>query len=131
MRDIHHRNTRNIFAMGLRISVSDLERSHRWYRDVLGFHMEMSDDGLSSVHQIEQVDGSVIPVFWLVPAGDGPVVSGGVSLACHVGQMGPIIDALRDAGVTIASEPVLRPGTAIPSAVIADPDGHKIVLFGN
>ncbi|GAB4314136.1 MAG: hypothetical protein Kow0074_00980 [Candidatus Zixiibacteriota bacterium] len=131
MRDVHHRNTRNIFALGLRIGVSDIERSHRWYKDVLGFHMEMADDGLSSVHQIELVDGSVIPVFWLVPAKDHAIGTGGISLVCHVGQLGPIIDDLRAAGVTIASEPVLRPGTAVPSAVILDPDGHQIVLVGN
>ncbi len=131
MRDIHHRNTRNIVPLGIRIAVSDLEKSHRWYKETLGLHMEMADDGQSSAHEIELPDGTKEPVFWLVPETIPGTPDPATSLVCHVGVLGKIVSDLREAGVMIESEPTLRPGTAVPSAVIRDPDGHRIVLIGD
>jgi hypothetical protein len=93
--------------------------------------MEMSGDGTCSVHEIELADGSKVPVFWLIPDPDAASSPQGMSLVCHVGQIVQIVNDLRGAGVTIVSETTLRPGTAIPSAIIEDPDGHKILLCGN
>ena len=131
MLDIHHRNSRNIFPQGVRVYVSDLSRSHEWYRDVLGLHMEMLEDAGCSVYYSELGDGSRIPVFWLVPGLLGPGRHSTVSLAFYVGDITGTLEQLRALKVTVVSEPHIQAGVAVPTATILDPDGHGIVLHGS
>jgi len=131
MPDIHHRNSQNIVPQGVRVYVSDLQRSHDWYRDVLGLHMEMAEDDSSSIYWIELADGTRFPVLWLVPGLTGEGRPATVSLAFYVGDLEGTLERLRSLRVTIEQEAGLYSGMAVRSATVLDPDGHGLILHGS
>ena len=129
MIQIHHANTRNIISTGVRVHVSDLERSHCWYRDVLGLHMEMSPERSSSVYAERYSEDTSIPFFWLIPGLEGRGHTRSICLSFQVDDLPRTIQELKLAKVEVVSGPILEPGSAIQSATILDPDGHAIQIF--
>jgi len=129
MLQVHHANHRNIYYSGIRVYVTDLERSHRWYSSVLGLKMILADDEQSSLHVVEYLQGQEVPIFWLVPglAGDGH--HGTVSLTFQVADLEQTIKELEVAEVRIVREPSIEPGSGMRSATILDPDGHGILIY--
>ena len=129
MLQIHHDNARNIFPSGVRVYVSDLERSHQWYSQVLGLKMEMAPDGESSLHTIRYEEGQSAPVFWLVAGLDSKGRHSTVSLTFQTTDLEGTVEALKAAGVTVVRDVSLEPGSALRSATILDPDEHGIVIY--
>ncbi len=100
--------------------VSDLERSIRFYRDVLGFKLVSRDD----VARFD-VDGVL---FELVPAPEGNALGGhgNARLCLHVPDVAQALNELRDQGVSI------RPPESKSTGILGrfcDPDGNEICLW--
>jgi len=129
MLQIHHENARNIFYSGVRVYVSDLKRSHRWYTQVLGLKMTMASDEQSSLHAMRYSEDQEVPIFWLVAG----LAAGGqhskVSLTFQVADLKRTIAELKSAGVSVVREAAIEPGSALCSATILDPDGHGILIY--
>jgi predicted enzyme related to lactoylglutathione lyase len=129
MLQVHHQNARNIFPIGVRVYVSDVERSHSWYAQVLGLHMKLAPDHRSSQHVISYGEDQEVTVFYLVGGLRSEGHHSTVSLSFQVPDLEGTIASLKSAGVQMAREIGIEPGTALRSATILDPDGHGIVIF--
>lgn len=105
------------------VVVADMERSVRFYRDVLGLRVEYE-----SPHWT-QLDGGTISIG-LHGGGEGAPAAGepALQLGFYVEDAEQAVAELRGAGADIAQEPVAeRFGGYL--AVVRDPDGHPIQLL--
>jgi catechol 2,3-dioxygenase-like lactoylglutathione lyase family enzyme len=117
-------------SAGPSFTVSDLQKSLAFYRDVLGFTVEESWEKDGALHGVELVAGSVS--FWLGQddwqKGRDRVKGQGFRMYCGTAQD---IDALarriRERGGTLAEEPKDEPWGGRDFAVV-DPDGFKITI---
>jgi catechol 2,3-dioxygenase-like lactoylglutathione lyase family enzyme len=134
----------------LKLVVSDLERSIRFYRDVLGFHYE--DQGEIDGPDIARILG--VPearyrhaLLWKAgfalllrsfdtpppaPGRGGPMNQlGFAQLALHVYDLPGAIAAARDFGVEVFEDTLVRrPGEDTPAAVyLRDPDGQLVEVI--
>jgi len=126
---IHHQNARNITAAGVVIFARDVGRSHQWYRDILGLHMELDPTGGSSQYaEAYGVDQRIV-VFRIVPGSQKACGTGAVSICFQVDDLEKTVLALKSAGVAVARPISVSPGEALPSAVVLDPDGIEILLY--
>jgi catechol 2,3-dioxygenase-like lactoylglutathione lyase family enzyme len=103
------------------VSVSSLETSLPFYREVLGFRV---------VHQLEPVvvhlAGHGI-LLALVPRPDGPALeSPGVNIGFFVSDLDEARRALEQKGVAFLGEPVDALGARV--AFFNDPDGNPLYL---
>lgn len=126
---IHHANARNIVSAGVVVPVSDLQRSHRWYADVLGLKMELDASGTSSCYAEEYEPGGSVTVLRLVAGISVGSAGRGVCMTFQVDRLEETVDSLKRAGAIIARAVSVQPGDALPSAAILDPDGHTIILY--
>ena len=129
MLQVHHQNARNIYYTGVRVYVSDVGHSHRWYSQILGLKMEMAPDEQSSLHVVKYEEDHEVPIFWLVQGLGTMGQHTTVSLTFQAGDLETTVAELKTAGVTVVREPSLEPGSAMRSATILDPDGHGILIY--
>ena len=111
------------------LNVSDLERSRRFYGDLLGMplvaepekdHVLVFAAGSASlvVHAHDEYEGVRAP---------GPEDPGAVLLFLSVDDVDDATNELRAEGVTIAAEPADQPWGE-RTATVLDPDGYSIFL---
>jgi predicted enzyme related to lactoylglutathione lyase len=105
------------------VVVSDMERSLRFYRDVLGLGVEHESPHWS------QLDAGTISIGLHPGAEERPAPDESpVQLAFYVEDAEQAVGELRSAGAEVAQEPVEEPFGGY-LAVIRDPDGHAIQLL--
>ena len=105
-------------------TVSDLDRSNTFYRDILGLKPSTIADGWAE-YDLNNVTLSIFVSPESAPKGDGANPGGG-AIAISVPDVPAAIAELRGKGV-----PVVLDTMAFPSchtAMIADPDGNRIYL---
>lgn len=107
------------------LPVADQDRALRFYVDVLGFELRIDFEVWPGARLVEVVPpGSTVGLVLLPP--DSPL-----PLAVRMGTS----DAeeaharLREAGVTLHNEDVLRMDGAPPMFYFADPDGNGLVYL--
>ena len=105
--------------------VSDLDRSIRFYRDVLGLAVRSEDRD-----QIEFETGNLGLTLhqarWDAPPHHSPTRAGSVRLGLHLEDVGLVHTRLTEAGCLCLSPPERR-GSVI-MALYEDPDGHHLSL---
>jgi catechol-2,3-dioxygenase len=112
--------------------VSDLERSRRFYRDVLGWHEVADFGGFGAMY----TSGRTHHELLLLEVGPNaqPIPQGRRVGMYHFGlKVGTTDDELRDALKTLAENDVPIMGmsdhTVTHSLYIADPDGNEIEIY--
>lgn len=117
----------------VRLLVSDLQRSIRFYRDVLGLSLAF-DDG-DNYAAFDVVPGFGLSLFTrdLMTAAIGdpgqPPPRGDASvLVCAVESVDAEVDRLRDLGVVVVAPPEDRPDWGIRTAHLRDPDGYLLEI---
>ncbi len=111
------------------LNVSDLDRSRRFYGDLLGLqllaepekdHVLVFGAGTTSlvVHAHGDFKDARVP---------GPEDPGAVLLFLSVDDVDSATEELRSAGATITAEPADQPWGE-RTATVLDPDGHSIFL---
>ncbi len=106
--------------------VSDVDRTERFYRDVIGLAVErMPDDGSGNAWLNAPIPGNVDLIFFQgdVQAGNSPILV--FDLA--EGGIDGVVDALAKAGTTIVTPVSHAPGGW--SSEFADPDGYMLSLY--
>ena len=105
--------------------VSDLDRSLRFYRDVIGLAVRV--DGRDEVElEAGQLGLTIHQSHSDAPHHHSPTISGSVRLGLHVDDLAPIITRLEIAGALCLSPPEERDGVVM--ALYEDPDGHHLSL---
>lgn len=115
-------------AMGIvRIHASDVERSVRFYKEMLGFREgeQMLEPGVT----LEAGNCSIYITNGREPVAKEQGRYPEISLALVVSSVRESHDRLRDAGVTIVSD-YDRASEFFASMEIADPDGNVIGILG-
>jgi lactoylglutathione lyase len=120
--------TLRLNTMSPSLTVNDVERSLRFYRDILGFTVKQRMEENGKLRGVELLAGKI--TLWLSQddwgKGRDRVKGLGFRLYCGTSQK---IDALaqqvKDRGWTLAEEPKNQPWGARDFAVV-DPDGFKI-----
>ena len=104
-------------------SVTDMDRSEAFYRDVLGLDVEVPRGALGTRASgyMELDAGGVAIALTALPQ---PHPNAIVALA--VEDVGATLEELRGKGVPIAMEKIETPVCFM--AVVADPDGNQILL---
>ena len=100
--------------------VSDMERSLRFYRDLLGLRLEGDNDWQeAALHETR---------FALHRAheGTGQLSAGTIHVNFEVADLNEAVERLAAAGVTV--EPAMRDEWGA-SAKVVDPDGYELYLF--
>jgi predicted enzyme related to lactoylglutathione lyase len=106
--------------------VSDVDRTERFYRDVIGLDVErMPDDGSGHAWLNAPIPGNVDLLFFRgdVQAGNSPILVFDLAQ----GGIDGVVDALAMAGTTIVTPVSHAPGGW--SAEFADPDGYTLSLY--
>lgn len=102
--------------------VSDVQRARTFYEGLLGFAVEYANSDFSWYEYA--LPGSTFAITNCVP-GQTPGAAGG-SLALEVDHLEATLEDLRERGVFPVTE--LFETQVCKMAVIADPDGNRIVL---
>jgi len=106
--------------------VSDIDRTERFYRDVIGLEVErMPDDGSGHPWLNAPIPGNTDLIFFRgeVRVGNSPMLVFGL----EEGGVDALIDGLAAAGTTIVTPVSHAPGGW--SAEFADPDGHVFSVY--
>ena len=104
-------------------SVTDMDRSEAFYRDVLGLGVEVprGKPGTRASGYMEfEAGGTAIGLVAMPQPHPNAVV------ALAVEDVGAAVEELRGKGVQISMEPLETPVCFM--AVVADPDGNQILL---
>lgn len=104
-------------------SVTDMDRSEAFYRDALGLDIEVArgEPGTRASGYMEfDAGGTAISLTAL------PQLHPNAIVALAVEDVGEAVAELRVMGVEIAMDPIETPVCFM--AVVADPDGNKILL---
>ena len=118
-------------SAGPSFTVSDIEKSLAFYRDVLGFTLKERWEQDGVLHGVEMVAGSV--TFWLGQddwkKGRDRVKGQGFRMYCGTSQdVDALAERIKAAGGTLTEEPKEpSPGAAATSRVL-DPDGFTITI---
>ncbi len=133
-----------IFHFGL--TVSDLQRSIPFYRDVLGFEVTQTREGkgnsaekltgLPGAHTTSaflQVGGQTIQLSqYLTPMGQriNPVMNtvGAAHIALYVDDLEALYKRFKEKGIQPKCE-MLVSGLGLKAGAVLDPDGHTIEIF--
>ena len=107
------------------LGVAKLERSLRFYRDLLGLEVRNQIAGFAFVN------AGHITLALSEPLHKARPISGeSVELVFSVPNVKPAYEVLRERGVTFTNEPRNVNGP-FWAANFNDPDGHMLSLFGN
>jgi lactoylglutathione lyase len=122
--------TLRLRSAGPSFTVNDLEKSLRFYRDVLGFTVKERWEREGKLHGVELVAGSVS--FWLGQddwkKGRDRAKGQGFRIYCDTMQdIDALASRIKNYGGTLAEEPKDRPWGGRDFAVV-DPDGFKITI---
>ena len=117
-------------SAGPSFTVSDIQKSLAFYRDVLGFTLKERWEQDGALHGVEMVAGSV--TFWLGQddwkKGRDRVKGQGFRMYCGTSQdVDAIARRIRAAGGTLLEEPKDEPWGGRACAVV-DPDGFTITF---
>lgn len=105
-------------------SVSDLDRSVAFYRDVLGLPFDYIYEGWWAEFNVPPVSVALCgPPVGTAPR---PGYRGGATIALAVPDLRDAVEDLRERGVAIVAEPLETPVCFI--ATITDLDGNRINL---
>lgn len=111
------------------LAVSDMERSSRWYQDVLGFADVFTMRGRDGAPLLAHLRWCTYADILLTPT-RAPIDGArglGVRLNFATVSADDIADRARAAGAEIVDGPVDRPWNA-RDVTIADPDGFRLVF---
>ena len=111
--------------MLVQLGVKDLNRSIRFYTDLLGFSVTERRDDLKFVHLATNVDGLQIGLNET----ESPAGSGSVLVNIGVTDVAGARRALEARGVVFAGETVVIPGKVM-LAEFDDPDGNRLRFAG-
>lgn len=106
--------------------VSDVERTERFYRDVIGLDVQrMDDDGGGNAWLMASIPGNVDLIFFKLPSrpGNSPIIV----FDLPDGGIDTVVEGLAEKGATIVTPVSEAPGGW--SSEIADPDGHVISMY--
>jgi len=104
-------------------SVTDMDRSEAFYRDVLGLDVEVARGApgtRASGYMELEAGGTAIALVVL------PQLHPNAIVALAVEDVGAAVEELRGKSVPIAMEPIETPVCFM--AVVTDPDGNQILL---
>jgi lactoylglutathione lyase len=111
------------------ITVSDMERSVRFYRDVLGLPLRFQSPDWSEF-ATEAVTLALHGGGVEAPPREGPPAAGGVNTGWYVDDVDATAAALKERGVRFVLDPQEREGEGIRLAIFIDPDGCALSLAG-
>lgn len=106
--------------------VSDIARTEKFYRDVLGLDIErMEDDGDSHAWLMARTVNEIELIFFQQDSrpGNSPIIVFDIAN----GGIDDIVSGLAEKGATIVTPVSHAPGGW--SAEIADPDGHTVSMY--
>ncbi len=104
------------------IHVKELERSIRFYRDVLRFTLDAEEEGMAYF----SIGCESKKVSLMLHLTDEPEPTDhGIGLDFKVNDVEALITAIKEMGAVIVQEPIEREW-GVKEAVIADPDGYKL-----
>ena len=112
------------------IMVSDMARSVRFYRDVLGFRLRFESEFWTEF----DTDGTTLALHGGARPRQGGAAlaedkpAGTVAIGLNVSNLDATVQMLKGQDVPFLMEPTLREGEGIRLAVFADPDGLPISL---
>ena len=117
-------------SAGPSFTVSDIEKSLAFYRDVLGFTLKERWEQDGVLHGVEMVAGSV--TFWLGQddwkKGRDRAKGQGFRMYCGTSQdVDVLAERIKAAGGTLTEEPTSRPWGGRDFALL-DPDGFAITI---
>jgi uncharacterized glyoxalase superfamily protein PhnB len=117
-------------SAGPSFTVSDIEKSLAFYRDVLGFTLKERWEQDGALHGVEMVAGSV--TFWLGQddwkKGRDRVKGLGFRMYCATSQdVDALAQRIKAAGGTLTEEPTDRPWGGRDFGLL-DPDGFAITI---
>jgi lactoylglutathione lyase len=126
----HQPENLRLRSAGPSFTVSDVEKSLAFYRDVLGFTPKERWEEEGALRGVEMVAGKVS--FWLGQddwkKGRDRVKGQGFRMYCETSQdVDGIAQRMRDAGLTLLEEPKDEPWGGRAFAVV-DPDGFAITF---
>ena len=104
------------------IHVREMERSIRFYRDVLGLSFDFAEEGMA---YFSIGDESEKVSLMLHLTSEPEPADHGIGLDLKVNAIEAMVSVLREAGVLIVQNPIEREW-GVKEAVIADPDGYKL-----
>ena len=106
--------------------ISDVDKTERFYRDVLGLDVQrMSDDGNGEDWLVATVENGIELLFFKQESrpGNSPIIV----FELPEGGIDDTVNALSEKGATIVTPVSHAPGGW--SAEIADPDNHQISMY--
>ena len=106
--------------------VSDIARTEKFYRDVLGLDVErMEDDGDGHAWLMARTVNEIELLFFQQDSrpGNSPIIV----FSIDDGGIDDIVSGLAEKGATIVTPVSHAPGGW--SAEIADPDGHTVSMY--
>lgn len=104
------------------IHVKEMERSIRFYRDVLGLAFDFEEEGMayfSIGSETEKVS------LMLHLTAEPEPADHGIGLDFKVNDVEALVSEIKEKGGLIVQEPIEREW-GVKEAVIADPDGYKL-----
>ncbi|MGY6710704.1 MAG: VOC family protein [Rhizobiaceae bacterium] len=106
--------------------VTDIERTERFYRDVIGLEVQrMDDDGSGGPWLLAPIENNVELIFFKAECrpGNSPIIV----FDLEEGGIDDVVVGLAEKGTTIVTPVSHAPGGW--SCEFADPDGHVISMY--
>src|SRR5688572_29420562 len=102
------------------VPVKDLDRTLRFYRDLLGFEVQFTNGDPISFAVVKQGDAELHLVVQ-------PAKAGSLHVHLMVDDVGPLYDRLQQYGATIRQAPKVQPW-GLRDMIVLDPDGNSFEI---